>query len=80
MKKEGRVPRRAGGALLSNGPLGMCRWVGLHFHDLTDYRVAFSGLFNRYYSRVALSRDFESKNIICLKVTEMGSINEMART
>ena len=34
MKKEGRVPQGAGGAL-SNGLLGMCHLVGLHFHDLT---------------------------------------------
>ena len=37
-----------GGALPSNGLLGMCRWMGSHFHDSTDYDgVAFSSIFNR---------------------------------
>ena len=37
-----------GGALPSNGLLEMCRWMGSHFHDLTDYNgVAFSSIFNR---------------------------------
>ena len=39
---------RGGGALPSNGLLGMCRWMGSHFHDSTDYNgVAFSSIFNR---------------------------------
>ena len=37
----------AGGALPSNGLLGMCHWMGSHFHDSTDYNeVAFSSIFN----------------------------------
>ena len=32
-----------GGALPSNRLMGMCRWMGSHFHDLSDYNgVAFS--------------------------------------
>ena len=32
-----------GGALPSNRLMGMCRWMGLHFHDWIDYNgVAFS--------------------------------------
>ena len=32
-----------GGALPSNKLMGMCCWVGSHFHDRIDYnRVAFS--------------------------------------
>ena len=39
---------RGGGALPSNGLLGMCRWMGSHFHDSTDNKgVAFSSIFNR---------------------------------
>ena len=35
-----RIP---GGALSSNRLRGMCRWMGWHFHDWTDYNgVAFS--------------------------------------
>ena len=37
-----------GGAQPGNGLLGMCRWMGSHFHDSTDYNgVAFSSIFNR---------------------------------
>ena len=36
------------GALPSNGLLGICRCMGSHFHDSTDYNgVAFSSIFNR---------------------------------
>ena len=32
-----------GGLLPSNRLIGMCRWMGLHFHNWIDYnRVAFS--------------------------------------
>ena len=32
-----------GGALPSNRLMGMCRWMGSHFHDWIDYNgVAFS--------------------------------------
>ena len=64
------------GVLPSNGLLGMCRWMGSHFHDSTDYNgVAFSSIFNRVTKKwVALFRDFESKKIICPKVTKMGFI------
>ena len=32
-----------GGILPINGLMGMCRWMGSHFHDWTDYNgVAFS--------------------------------------
>ena len=34
---------RGGGALPSNRLMGMCRWMGSHFHDWIDYNgVAFS--------------------------------------
>ena len=34
---------RGGGALPINGIMGMCRWMGSHFHDWIDYNwVAFS--------------------------------------
>ena len=37
-----------GAALTSNGLLGMCRWMGSHFHDSTEYNgVAFSSIFNK---------------------------------
>ena len=37
-----------GGALPINGLMGMCRWMGSHFHDWTDYNgVAFSSTFYR---------------------------------
>ena len=37
-----------GGALPINGLMGMCRWMGSHFHDWTDYNgVAFSSIFYR---------------------------------
>ena len=40
--------KAGGGELPSNGLLGMCRWMGWHFHDSTDHNgVAFSSIFNR---------------------------------
>ena len=37
-----------GGTLLINGLMGMCRWMGSHFHDRTDYNgAAFSSIFYR---------------------------------
>ena len=39
---------RGGGTLPINGLMGMCRWMGSHFHDWTDYNgVAFSSIFYR---------------------------------
>ena len=36
-------PIGPGGALPSNRLMGMCRWMGWHFHDWIDYNgVAFS--------------------------------------
>ena len=36
-------PCTPGGVLPSNRLMGMCRWMGSHFHDWTDYNgVAFS--------------------------------------
>ena len=36
------------GALPINGLMGMCRWMGSHFHDRTDYNwAAFSSTFYR---------------------------------
>ena len=60
----------------SNGLLGMCRWIGLHFHDSTDYNgIIFSSIFNRV-TRLGSNffGGFESKKIISPKVTKMGSI------
>ena len=37
----------SGGALPINVVLGMYRWMGLHFHDSTDYGVAFSSILNK---------------------------------
>ena len=38
----------AGGVLPSNRLMGMCRWMGSHFHDWIDYNgVAFSIEANR---------------------------------
>ena len=35
--------RRAGGVLPYKSLMGMCRWMGSHFHDWIDYNgVAFS--------------------------------------
>ena len=43
------------GVLPSNGLLGMCRWMGSHFHDSTDYNgVIFCSIFNRV-TRMGLS-------------------------
>ena len=43
-----KTPGRGGGTLASNGLLGMCCWMGLHFHDSTDYNeVASLSIFNR---------------------------------
>ena len=37
------VPGGGGGALTSNRLMGMCRWMGSHFHDWIDYNgVPFS--------------------------------------
>ena len=40
----GLYPRGGGGGVLpSHGLMGMCRWMGWHFHDWIDYSgVAFS--------------------------------------
>ena len=36
-------PRGGGGVLPYKRLMGMCRWVGLHFHDWIDYNgIAFS--------------------------------------
>ena len=37
------TPQAPRGALPYKGLMGMCRWMGSHFHDWTDYNgVAFS--------------------------------------
>ena len=37
------VPGRGGGVLLYKRLMGVCRWMGSHFHDWSDYSgVAFS--------------------------------------
>ena len=37
------TPGGGGGALPSNRLMGMCRWMGSHFHDWIDYNgVTFS--------------------------------------
>ena len=39
----GRGGGKAGGVLPYNRLIGMCRWMGSHFHDWSDYNgVAFS--------------------------------------
>ena len=44
---QGQMTPR-GGELPINGLMGMCRWMGSHFHDWTDYNgVAFSSIFYR---------------------------------
>ena len=45
----GLVQDPGGGALPNNGLLGMCGWMGSHFHDWTDYNgVGLSAcIFNR---------------------------------
>ena len=66
---KGIYSTRGGGALPSNGLLGMCRWMGSHFHNLTDYNgVTFSSIFNRV---TGMGSHFfgTSKKIICPKVT-----------
>ena len=76
-KGLGRSIPGGGGALPNNGLLGMCRWMGSHFHDSTDYNgVTFSSIINRVTrigSHFFWDRD-DSKKIICPKVTKMGSI------
>ena len=43
-------PKGEGGALSSNGLLGICPWMGSHFQSSTNYNgVAFSGLFQQSY-------------------------------
>ena len=53
----GWLTRGEGGEILpSNGLLGMCRWMGSHFLDWTDYNgVTFSDIFNRV-TRMGLQR------------------------
>ena len=70
------VPGGGGGALLSNGLLGMCRWMGSHFHDSTDYIMGspFQAFSIELLEWGRTFRDFESKKIICPKVTKMGFI------
>ena len=42
-----------GGALPYKRLMGMCRWIGSHFHDWTDYNgVAFSIEFTRMGSHI----------------------------
>jgi len=41
-------PTPGGGGVPINGFMGMCRWMGLHCHDWTDYNgVVFSSTFYR---------------------------------
>ena len=54
-----------GGALPINGLMGMCRLIGSHFHDWTDYNgVAFSSTFSRvtrmgsHFSRILRAKKF----------------------
>ena len=65
-------PPPGGGALPSNRLMGMCRWMGLHFHDWIDHNeVPFSiGLLecSRIFSgfggkNILASREFEYKKI-----------------
>ena len=65
-----------GGALPSNGLLGICRWMGSHFHDSTDFHgVAFSNIFNRVTRMGShIFGTLSGKKIICPKVTKMGFI------
>ena len=47
-KRSEKVRGGGGGALPINGLMGMCRWMGSHFHDRTDYNgAAFSSIFYR---------------------------------
>ena len=42
-KRESRYPPRGGGVLPYERLMGMCRWMGSHFHDWIDNNgVAFS--------------------------------------
>ena len=54
------------GVLPINGVMGMCQWMGSHFHDRTDYVywVAFSTEFltELLVDGVANFQDFEKKN------------------
>ena len=60
---------RGGGALPSNGLLGICRWMGSHFHDSTDHKgVAFSSILNRvtrmgshFFWTLRVSKSFAQK-------------------
>ena len=48
VNNAGRGGGGGGGALPINGLMAMCRWMGSHFHDRTDYNgVAFSSIFYR---------------------------------
>ena len=56
---------RDGGALPINGLMGMCRLIGSHFHDWTDYNgVAFSSTYSRvtrmgsHFSGILRARKF----------------------
>ena len=55
---------RGEGVLPINGLMGMCRWMGSHFHDWIDYNgVAFSTKFlTDLIAGVANCRDFGKKN------------------
>ena len=68
-RRQGPTPEGAG-VLPHNWLLRMCRWMGLHFYDWTDYKgVAFSGIFNR------VNRMGSHFFATFPKVTKMGSIN-----
>ena len=46
--------------------IGMCHWVGSHFHDWIDY----NGIFNSYEDGVAHSRDFGVRKIFIFTVSK----------
>ena len=62
------------GVLPSNSwPMGMCRWIGSHFHDWVDYNgVAFS--IEVLVSERTFFRDFGSQKILVSRGVKVGKI------
>ena len=66
---RGRTNEHLRGEPPSNGLLGMCRWIGWHFNDWTDYNVVtFSAIFNRvtwmgshFFGTLRVSKSFAKK-------------------
>ena len=61
-----------GELLCSNSLFGMCHWMGLHFHNWTDYnKVEF---IYSYMNGVTHIWDFGGKNILVIRDLKKGRL------